>query len=64
MKPILYSIIALSLLLTVACGQTPKGAGEMASTSDIAIYFSTSSRDGRGSPVNNDDRVLRLVPVK
>ncbi|MGI8469776.1 MAG: PQQ-dependent sugar dehydrogenase [Pyrinomonadaceae bacterium] len=29
-----------------------------------AIYFSTSNRDGRGSPASTDDRILRLVPVK
>ena len=28
-----------------------------------AIYFSTSNRDGRGSPAANDDRILRLVPA-
>src|SRR5919199_2228760 len=41
MKRILYSIIALSLLLSIACAQTPKGkgAGEMASTSDGAVKF-------------------------
>jgi aldose sugar dehydrogenase len=31
---------------------------------DGAIYVSTSNRDGRGSAVKNDDRILRLVPVK
>jgi glucose/arabinose dehydrogenase len=29
---------------------------------DGAIYFSTSNRDGRGSPASNDDRILKLVP--
>jgi aldose sugar dehydrogenase len=29
-----------------------------------AIYFSTSNRDGRGSPARDDDRIIRLVPVK
>jgi glucose/arabinose dehydrogenase len=31
---------------------------------DGYLYFSTSNRDGRGSPAKNDDRILRLVPVK
>jgi glucose/arabinose dehydrogenase len=30
---------------------------------DGALYFSTSNRDGRGSPTNEDDRVLRIVPA-
>lgn len=40
-KRLLYSSIALSLMLTLACGQTPrgKGAGEVASTSDGAVRF-------------------------
>ncbi|MFZ0064350.1 MAG: PQQ-dependent sugar dehydrogenase [Pyrinomonadaceae bacterium] len=28
---------------------------------DGAIYFSTSNRDGRGSPAADDDRIIRLV---
>lgn len=28
-----------------------------------AIYFSTSNRDGRGTPTSDDDRIIRLVPV-
>ncbi len=29
---------------------------------DGAIYFSTSNRDGRGSPQQGDDRIMRIVP--
>jgi aldose sugar dehydrogenase len=37
---------------------------EVAEGPDGAIYFSTSNRDGRGSPAKDDDRILRLAPVK
>jgi aldose sugar dehydrogenase len=37
---------------------------EVAEGPDGIIYFSTSNRDGRGSPAAADDRILRLVPVK
>lgn len=37
---------------------------EVAEGPDGAIYFSTSNRDGRGSPAQDDDRILRLAPVK
>ena len=37
---------------------------EVAAGPDGAIYFSTSNKDGRGSAANDDDRILRLVPVK
>ena len=31
---------------------------------DGFIYFSTSNRDGRGSPASDDDKILRIVPTK
>jgi len=31
---------------------------------DGYLYFSTSNRDGRGSPTNEDDRIMRIVPVQ
>jgi aldose sugar dehydrogenase len=37
---------------------------EVAEGPDGALYLSTSNRDGRGKPASNDDRILRLVPVK
>jgi aldose sugar dehydrogenase len=37
---------------------------EVAEGPDGAIYFSTSNRDGRGKSAANDDRILRIVPVK
>jgi glucose/arabinose dehydrogenase len=37
---------------------------EVAEGPDSALYFSTSNRDGRGSPAADDDRIMRLVPVK
>lgn len=35
---------------------------EMESGPDGYIYFSTSNRDGRGSPAKDDDRIMRFVP--
>jgi glucose/arabinose dehydrogenase len=37
---------------------------EMEQGPDGYIYFSTSNRDGRGSPASDDDRIMRLVPIK
>ncbi|HYX31023.1 MAG TPA: PQQ-dependent sugar dehydrogenase [Pyrinomonadaceae bacterium] len=37
---------------------------DVAEGPDGFIYFSTSNRDGRGRPASDDDRILRLVPVK
>jgi len=31
---------------------------------DGYLYSSTSNRDGRGSPAKEDDRIMRIVPVK
>jgi glucose/arabinose dehydrogenase len=35
---------------------------DVAEAPDGTIYFSTSNRDGRGSPARDDDRIMRLVP--
>jgi len=37
---------------------------EMEEGPDGYIYFSTSNRDGRGSPAKEDDRIMRIVPIK
>jgi glucose/arabinose dehydrogenase len=36
---------------------------DVASGPDGYVYFATNNRDGRGSPVTGDDRVVRLVPA-
>ena len=37
---------------------------EMEQGPDGYIYFSTSNRDGRGSPAKDDDRIMRIVSEK
>lgn len=37
---------------------------DVAEGPDGYIYFSTSNHDGRGSPTSDDDRIIRLVPLK
>ncbi len=37
---------------------------EMAQGPDGYIYFSTSNRDGRGTPLESDDRIMRMVPTE
>lgn len=37
---------------------------DVAEGPDGYLYFSTSNRDGRGTPAADDDRIIRLVPLK
>ncbi|MCM3871943.1 MAG: PQQ-dependent sugar dehydrogenase [Pyrinomonadaceae bacterium] len=37
---------------------------DVAEGPDGAMYFSTSNQDGRGKPARDDDRIIRLSPVK
>src|SRR6058998_1675154 len=37
---------------------------DVAEGPDGYLYFSTSNRDGRGSPASDDDRIIRLIPMK
>jgi aldose sugar dehydrogenase len=37
---------------------------DVAEGPDGYLYFSTSNRDGRGKPTSDDDRIMRMVPVR
>jgi glucose/arabinose dehydrogenase len=37
---------------------------DVAEGPDGFLYFSTSNRDGRGSPASDDDRIIRLTPQR
>jgi glucose/arabinose dehydrogenase len=37
---------------------------EVAEGPDGFLYFSTSNRDGRGDPAQDDDRIMRIVPAQ
>jgi len=37
---------------------------DVAEGPDGFLYFSTSNRDGRGRPAEDDDRIMRLVPIQ
>jgi glucose/arabinose dehydrogenase len=37
---------------------------DVVSGPDGAIYFCTNNRDGRGTPIAEDDRIMRIVPAR
>ena len=43
---------------------THGGLGAVIEGPDSAVYVTTSNRDGRGSPREGDDRILRVVPPR
>jgi len=53
-----------------AIGSEPYFDGEFGRLRDVAadgewnVYILTSNRDGRGSPVQNDDRILKISPAR
>lgn len=64
------SIIRVRLNGTNVAGQEPLleykfgRIREVGESSEGYIYFSTSNRDGRGKAAKEDDRIMRIVPVK
>ena len=53
------SVVSQEDLLTGKYGRIR----DVAEGPDGFLYFSTSNRDGRGTPASDDDRIIRLVPA-